>query len=92
MPAGERLVGRGDPEEDRIGDKDPTDPRPDPLPVTLLLRSSRSCLCERQRQMKITEGLNFSQPFSVFEVRNTCVERGQEAGSPTPVAAGLSWP
>lgn len=45
MPAGELLGARGEPEEDKMGDKDPTEPRPDPRPVTLLLRSSRSCLC-----------------------------------------------
>lgn len=79
MPAGERLGGRGEPEEERMGDKDPTEPRPDPRPVTLLLRNSRSCLCgrERSRSSICSQQRHILRLFPL-PLSDTCVETERE--------------
>lgn len=79
IPAGARCGARGEPEEDRIGDKDPTELRPDPRPATLLLRSSRSCLwvkistrtCKRSHG----DGKNNFEMYGNYKYFNTSLSK-----------------
>ena len=78
-PAGERLGAWGEPEEERMGDKDPTEPRPEPRPVTLLLRNSRSCLRGKKNTYMSLQNY-VKKENSRFSKSDTCVEMEQEEG------------